>query len=320
MMKKNLLGLIIVVCTFVTPAPVMAQPEEAAKEIKKESMIKTVEWKKIVADLEFPEGPAWDGKGTLYFSSCYGEYIGKISPNGYQVFLKSETTPELWQRTNGMTIGADGNLYACEWAEKGGGILMITPAGKITFLVKDFEGARFNRPNDLAFGPNGWLYFTDPKSYGKDKPDGVVYAYNPETKKTIALKEGLCFCNGLAFSNNGKFLFVAESAQNRVLKLPVKDDGTLGEMTIFAQMPGGDPDGMAFDAEGTLYVPQFGGGVIWVFNPDGTLKNKIQAPGKQPSNIEFGGVGMKTMYVTEDETNSVYTTNWDVAGRKLLWQ
>ena len=35
-------------------------------------------WKLIGWGFNFPEGPAWDGKETLYLSNCYGDWITRM--------------------------------------------------------------------------------------------------------------------------------------------------------------------------------------------------------------------------------------------------
>jgi gluconolactonase len=119
----------------------------------------------------FPEGPAWDGKGSLYLSSCYGGYIYKISGDTQEKFVDSLSS--LIKQTNGLTFGKDGNLYACDYGR--GNILRISPSKRVEIISDGFEGKRYNRPNDLAFFSDGSLYFTDPKSYGADKPDGRLF-------------------------------------------------------------------------------------------------------------------------------------------------
>lgn len=283
-----------------------------------ESIAQEAEWTFLAGELNFPEGPAWDGNGTLYFSSCKGEFIGKVGPEGYGVLLANDSQRDRWQRTNGLTVGADGNVYACEWAETGGGILKVTPGGVATWVTHDFEGGRYQRPNDLAFDPVGNLYFTDPKSYDPNNPDGIVYRIDHATGNVTKAAEGFCFCNGLAFSADGSTLYLAESAKHRVLKLRVEADGSLSSPEVFAEMPGGDPDGMNFDEEENLYVAHFGGGFVWVFEPNGNLKRKLKTPGSKPSNVEFGGEDRRTLFITEDETNAVYKTRVDVPGLALF--
>ena len=73
-----------------------------------------------------------------------------------------------------------------------------------------------------------------------------------------------------------------------------------------------------FDIEENLYIAHFGGGAIIIVKPDGTILTKIKVPGKKPSNIEFAGDDLKTMYITEDETNCLYRIKVDVPGLPLF--
>lgn len=274
-------------------------------------------FEKVVGELNFPEGPAWDGNGNLYVSSCYGGYIAKISGDTSSVFIKASENPFTLKQTNGLTFDKFGNLYACEFGE--GAILKITPEGKSEIYASGYKGKKFNRPNDLAFDLDGNLYFTDPKSYDPKIPDGVVYRIDKETKEVTPAAEGICFCNGIAFSSDGKEAYVCESAKHRILKYNLEPDGMFSNKSVFVDLPGGDPDGIAFDSEGFLYAANFGSGKIYIINPDGSVKSYLTAPGKKPSNVEFAGNDLKTLYITEDETNTVYKTHVDIPGMPLLW-
>jgi gluconolactonase len=230
-------------------------------------------------------------------------------------FIDSTSNPNLKQ-TNGLTIYKDGSIFACEYGL--GAILKISAEGTSKIFIDSYKGKRFNRPNDLAFDDKGNLYFTEPNSYGKDILDGRIFKVNMVTKDVTLLADSLAFPNGIAFSSHGKKLFVCESAQNRILTFKVNNDGTLSDKNVFAELPGGDPDGLAFDVEGNLYVAHFGGGAIYVLSPDGNIKEKIVTPGKKPSNVEFGGENMRTLFITEDETNCVYSTQVLTPGIKLF--
>jgi gluconolactonase len=272
-------------------------------------------FEKVLDGLHFPEGPAWDGNGSLYVSSCYGGYITKITGEESLKFVDSSNTANLKQ-TNGLTVYKDGNIYACDYGL--GAILKINLNGESEVFIDGFEGKRFNRPNDLAFDAAGNLYITDPKSYGKDKLDGRVFRINIESKEVTLIEDSLAFPNGIAFSLDGKKLFVCESAKNRILVYDINEDGSISNKNVFAELPGGDPDGLALDSQGNLYAAHFGGGAIFIFSPDRKLINKITTPGLKPSNVEFGGDDMKTLFITEDETNSVYALWVEIPGAKLF--
>lgn len=272
-------------------------------------------FRKIAFDLHFPEGPAWDGNENLYVSSCHGGYISRINGSDVVRYLDSTDNPNLKQ-TNGLTVYKDGNIFACDYGI--GAILKISPNGKTEIFIDGYESKKFNRPNDLAFDKQGNLYFTDPKSYGKDKLDGRIFSVEMTSKQITLLDDGLAFPNGIAFSPDGKKLFVCESAMNRILVYDVRKEGSLHNKTVFADIPGGDPDGLALDVEGNVYAAHFGGGAIYIFSPSGKLNQKIITPGKNPSNIEFGEKDMKTLFLTEDETNSVYSMRVEIPGLKLF--
>ena len=270
----------------------------------------------LVADgCKFPEGPAWNGE-KLVVSNCYGDWITQVKGSKVDTFVQIPTEPVSFEKTNGLTFYKDGSLFAAEFGF--GAILRFDENGKCEIYVDGYNGEKFNRPNDLAFDSEGDLYFTDPKNYDAQNPDGTVYLIRKETKEVIPVFQYLAFPNGIALDAEEEYLYVCESAKNRVLKYEINEDKTLGEFEVFAELPGGDPDGIAFDVEGNLYVAHFGGSAIQVFSPEGELIKKIKTPGTKPSNVEFGGEDMKTLFITEDETNSIYKMENEIAGMKLF--
>jgi len=272
-------------------------------------------WVKVAENLDFPEGPAWDvSSKSIFLSNCYGGWISKVSENVHDTFLVASDKPLSFEKTNGMTIHNE-SLFACEYGN--GEILKISKEGQIEVYADGYNGEKFNRPNDLAFDKNGNLYFTDPKSYGVDKPDGRIFRRDNKTGDITLLQDSLTFPNGIAFSEDGSNLYVCESAQNRILKFGVHSDGTIKNKSVFVILSGGDPDGIAFDKKGNLYAAHFGTGSLFVINPSGKIIQKIKTPGQKPTNVEFGGVDLKTIYLTEVETNSLYKINANIPGLKL---
>ncbi len=306
--------LIVTLIIFSTLHPIY---EVGSKTKGKAIMIKSAQqFVKIADKLKFPEGPAWDGKSALYLSNCYGDWITKIQEDSVTTFLTAADNPFTFKKTNGLTVYKDGSIFACDFGK--GAILKISPDGKTTIYAAGYKKNRFNRPNDLAFDSKGNLYFTDPNKYDPDNRDGVIYRIETGTKKVTPVATNLAFPNGLAFSRDAKTLYVCESAMHRVLKFTVTNAGNLTDQKTLVELPGGDPDGLNIDEQGNLYVAHFGGGKIAVIKKDGTIKNILKTPGTKPSNVEFGDIDMKSLYITEDETNAVYKLRVDIPGLPLF--
>ena len=194
----------------------------------------------------------------------------------------------------------------------------IDRTGKVRTIANGYQDEPFHRPNDLAFGPDGHLYFTDPFNYDRNNPDGVVYRIDPVTGNVKPVIENLAFPNGIAFSADGKYLYVCESAFQRVLRFPFGKAGITGKPEVFIELPGGAPHGLALDKKGNIYIAHFGGSAVYIVSPKGKVLQTIPTPGKKPSNLEFGGKDLKTLYLTEDETNAVYQCPVKIPGLSLF--
>lgn len=277
----------------------------------------SVEWTTVATNLNFPEGPAWNAANqTLYVSNCYAEWMAEISESGVDTFITKQQFPEIFKHTNGLTVYRDGSVYGCEFGH--GQIIRVSPHGEASVFAAGYHGKPFKRPNDLAFHSNGNLYFTDPGEYNRDKQEGRIFRVLRKSGEVELLADNLAFPNGIAVAPDEKSIYICESIPNRIWRYPLNDDGTLGERELFAELPGGEPDGIAFDEAGHLYVAHFGGHGIYVLDRNGDPIRKIITPGKTPSNVEFGGKDLKTLFVTEDETNTVYSIQVEVAGFPLF--
>ena len=263
-------------------------------------------WIKVIDNLNFPEGPIYDGKSSLYFSNCYGGWIGKVNltSDKLDTFIIKNNSRIKINKTNGLAYGKDNNLYACEYAY--GQILRIDKDANVEVFSNGYEGERFNRPNDIVIDSKGNIFFTDPKSYDKDSLDGRIFIINKNNGTLELAAKGLAFPNGINISPIDNKLYVCESAKHIIVRFDITEDCQLINKVEFAQLPGGDPDGIEFDNDGNLYVAHYGGKAVYIFSPDGKQIAKIETPGSKPTNLEFVDKECKTLYLTEVETNSLY--------------
>ncbi|TWT33678.1 Gluconolactonase precursor [Posidoniimonas corsicana] len=258
----------------------------------------------------FLEGPAWDGAGRLYFTDIPKNTIhvledGKLSP------FTTES-----RSTNGLMLAADGRLLACEMS---GALVAYDPKEKTrTVLADDYDGKRFNAPNDLVIDRSGGVYFTDPM-FGAPRPlpqgqQGVYYlpAGGGEVR---SVAKDIKAPNGVLLSPDEKTLYVLPSGSPVMLAYAVEAPGKIGPPRDFCRTKGGPnegSDGGAVDTRGNVYLTTSRG--VQVFSPAGEHLGTIELP-EHPANCTFGGPDLKTLYVTA--RTGLYAVPMEVAGHRF---
>lgn len=274
----------------------------------------------LAEGLGFTEGPVWTRDGRLLVTSISHGVIYEVGRDGTtSVFATTSGGP------NGLTEGAGGKLYV---AQNGGifeaskesntraqpGIQLID-GGTVTYLASEGLGA----PNDLCFGPDDRLYFTDP--HGWARPDevqpGRVFAM-PLDGAPELLTEGPSFTNGIAFGPDASDLFVTVTFERRVLRYPVRA-GRLGEPEEFCKIDPGMPDGMCFDVNGRVYVAATVAEEVQVFDTGGTLVDRLPCgENSMITNCCFGGAENKTLFATDARRERVLAFDLGVGGLPLF--
>jgi sugar lactone lactonase YvrE len=143
-----------------------------------------------------------------------------------------------------------------------------------------------------------------PRSRGEDEaiPDGYVILRDAKGMQKVA--SGLTFTNELRIDRDGTFLYAAETGTARVSRLRIGADGSLSERTFFGPapiIPGGRIDGIAFDADGNLWVTELTHNALFVITPEGQAHCIFEdLEGRtlvKPSSVAFGGADLRTVYV-----------------------
>jgi gluconolactonase len=183
----------------------------------------------------------------------------------------------------------------------------VNPNGQYKTLADRFEGKRFNSPNDVVVGPDGALYFTDPTldlvaGQKQEIPFQGVYRLGEEGGVKLLIKD-MSQPNGLAFSPDGKKLYVDDSEQKNIRAFDFSAPATVAHERVFGDESekGGVPDGMKLDEAGNLFV--VGPKGIWVWDAQGHHLGTIVVP-EQPANLTWGDKDYHTLYITA--TTSVY--------------
>ena len=293
--------ILLLVTMLATATSAAAQPATAAKPSAArltEVLAPGATVEKLAGDFGFTEGPVWHRDGYLLFTDIPRNRIMKWHPTeGVSIFREPS------QQANGLIFDRQGRLVAAEHAARR--VSRTETDGRIVALVERHDGKRLNSPNDVVEARDGAFYFTDPpyglpqQKEGKELEVNGVYRLAPDGTLTL-LADDFERPNGLAFSPDGKTLYVADTAKQHVRAFDVQANGTLANGRVFGTMtpwPGaqGGPDGLKVDAQGRVFVTGAGG--VWVFDAKGAVLGVIETP-EVPANCAFGDADGKALYIT----------------------
>jgi len=282
-----------------------------------------VEGTLLASDLGFPEGPVVMDDGSIVF--CDGNTGELLTWRDGAVSRFAVTGGSPW----GAVLGSDGAIYVTQGGNVPGsgdesavcGIQRVRPDGAVELLSAEIDGKTLAAPNDLAFGPDGRLYFTesgteqDPRV--KTPTPGRLFVLDAAGGGEMLLERPDVYPNGIAFDAQGR-LYWTESMAHRVCRM---DDGA---PTTFSQLTDGHvPDGMAFADDGRLFVCTTISGGVTILSPDGEILEEIEL-GEHATNCIFDG---STLYVTatkvpdlhaDDRTGTFWRVETDATGLPLI--
>ena len=272
----------------------------------------------LASNLGFPEGPVVMADGRLVF--CDGN-IGELSfylDGAVSTFALTGGSP--W----GAVLGSDGAIYVTQGGNVPGsgdtsavsGIQRVRADGTVELLHSEVDALTLVGPNDLAFGPDGRLWFTDSGSEFDDRFDvrspGRLFAVDG-TGGEMIIERPEVYPNGIAFDADGR-LHWTESLAHRVCRL---EDGAA---STWCQLSDDYvPDGMAFAADGRAFVAGTISGGVAVISAEGKLVDHIDL-GEHATNCIFDG---PTLYVTatrsadieaSQRTGTLWAVDTDASG------
>ncbi|WP_428395151.1 SMP-30/gluconolactonase/LRE family protein [Lichenicoccus sp.] len=256
------------------------------------------------------EGTIWDpAHDRLVWSDVSNRRLLAWHPDGHVDVVIDGT-----YFMNGNALDSDGRLIHCEHGRRC--ISRSDEDGGALPIVTHYQGKRLNSPNDVTVAADGAIWFTDP-TFGLLMPSqGSLVTPELDHRSVYRFDEqhgGLQRMadfqqpNGLAFSPDGRTLYVSDTAlslgeiphckageTHEIIAFDVGDDSTLSNRRPFCQTEHGYPDGFRVDRRGWVWTTAGDG--IHIIAPDATGLGFIATP-ETPSNCAFGGPEMTRLFI-----------------------
>ena len=305
----------------VTNSDITVFDESVLSIINKNAKIEILADSFIVA-----EGPLWDSsENRLIFTDVrqnkiftWDENNGVreyISPSGSTGYAPSFSDGGIG--ANGLAFDENGNIILCQHGDRRLAFIpnIQNKNPKFTTIVDNFEGKRFNSPNDLTISKSGDIYFTDPPYGFKNFSDKYreinfngVYKYSKDGE-VFLISSNMSRPNGIALSLDEKYIYVNNSdPQNdpKILRFKTSNfeeklffDGT----ELSKKYPGGF-DGLKVHSSGNIFTTGPNG--VLIISPTGKLLAMINY-GKKITNCNF-----------DNEEEYLYVTGFDDISRIKL--
>jgi sugar lactone lactonase YvrE len=146
------------------------------------------------------------------------------------------------------------------------------------------------------------------------RDDGKLFRYDAQGLSAPVVT-GLVTQNGLAFSPDGRTMYLSDSHPSRRMVWAYDYDVDAGlpyNRRVFVDMNGqsGRPDGAAMDADGCYWICGNDGGYIDRYTPDGKLDRRAEVPMLKPAMCSFGGKDLDTLIVTSIVSGKPEDAEW----------
>ncbi|MEV4899059.1 SMP-30/gluconolactonase/LRE family protein [Nonomuraea sp. NPDC055795] len=193
----------------------------------------------------FFEGARWH-EGRLWVSDFWRRHVLAVSMDG-----TADVVAEVPGSPSGLGWLPDGSLLVVSMMDR----KVLRIADGRTSVHADLSALTDLPVNDLVTDPSGRAYAGACDFSGAPT---TLYRVDPDGGAHEAAA-GMAFPNGPAITPDGHTLIIAESYANRLTAFDLAPDGALVNRRVWADLGSANPDGIALDSEGAVWVADAGG-------------------------------------------------------------
>jgi sugar lactone lactonase YvrE len=266
------------------------------------------------------ESPTWSAAdGAWFWSDIPARRIWRLdaASGATQTWQTAEMTACIALREGGGFIaGMESGIFRLDLHDDGSVAaqrLAAPPDQELTSGMR-FNDGRCDRQGRFWAG----TMFMD---MAAARPDGHLYRYTAAGGLSTPFVSELVTQNGLAWSPDGRTMYLSDSHGSRQQVWVFDYDADAGvphNRRLFVDMTAqrGRPDGAAIDSDGCYWICGNDGGCVLCFTPTGVLDRVIDVPMAKPAMCSFGGPDLGTMLVTSISAGQPEDDPW--AGATIL--
>lgn len=237
------------------------------------------------------EGLHWNSfDNCLYWVDIRRNRIHQFNPESQLHLYRTFTESVCWvvhNQLGEMVAGFASGIYRVDFAR-----------GERTVIVQPPEPSS-NRLNDASIDPSGCLWFGTMDD-SEQLPTGKLYRMANMSERPQVVDDGYVVSNGPVITPDSRVMYHNSTLERTIYRFILDSRGMPVTKEPFAKFEDdmGCPDGMIMDAEGGLWVAQWGGHGIVRYSEDGNIDVRIELPVPQVTNVCFGGKNLDRLFVT----------------------
>lgn len=241
------------------------------------------------------EGLHWDHERSV---------LWMVDIHGYRL-LQWDVQSTTWQEWRtperlGWVIPCAGSDELLLGLQGGMALARASELPAVHWVARPFEGRPQLRLNDAKADASGAVWAGSMNNDDGSCSDGSLFRLSADGQLTT-VDHGYQVANGPAIHPNGRLMLHTDSARRAVYAFDLDaEQGRLTNRRVWRHFAGdeGYPDGMCFDAEGSVWIAHWGASCVSRFTVDGALLRRVHLPALHVTNVCFGGRSLERMFVT----------------------
>ncbi|MFC3651420.1 SMP-30/gluconolactonase/LRE family protein [Dyella humi] len=190
----------------------------------------------LMSGIAMGESPRWH-QGRLWFADWGTQQVVAVDALGNSEVMV-ETHLDL--------------PFSIDWLPDG---RLLIVAGRASLILrKEVDGMVVTHADLRSISDMGWneiVVDRNGRAYVNGGP-GVIAVVNPDgSVRQVA--DNIAFPNGMAITQDGKTLIIAESHGRRLTAFNIEGDGSLSHRRVWADLGEGCPDGICVDADDAVW-------------------------------------------------------------------